>query len=101
MFIGQGPDGHCRRHEDQLKLRSVPKLNRQRSLKHSAAFDYERHTKTGQRRYDNGVPEFNVLQPEAAANEELPVLVDQRVVPRCSTRVSVGVGSPPMRLIAE
>ena len=32
MFTVQGPDGHCRRHEDQLKLRSVPKLNRQRRL---------------------------------------------------------------------
>ena len=31
----QGPDGHCRRHEDQLKLRSVPKLNRQRRLDRS------------------------------------------------------------------
>ena len=29
MFIVQGPDGHCRRHEDQLKLRSVLKLHRQ------------------------------------------------------------------------
>ena len=35
MFIFQGPDGHCRRHEDHLKLRSVPKLNRQRRLNRS------------------------------------------------------------------
>ena len=39
MFIAQGPDGHCRRHEDQLKLHSVQNPNRQLSLKHSAAPD--------------------------------------------------------------
>ena len=48
MFIVQGPHGHCRRHEDQLKLRSFPKLNRQRRLNRSTAFDSERHTKTDQ-----------------------------------------------------
>ena len=98
-FIVQGPDGHCRRHEYQLKLRSVPKLNRQRSLNRSAAFDSERHTKTVQQCYDNGVPEFVVHQPDEAANEELPVLIDQPVLPRRSTRVNFGI--PPMRLIAE
>ena len=69
MFIVQGPDGHCRRHEDQLKLRSVPKLNRQRRLNCSTPFDSERHTKMDQQRYDNGVPEFDVHQTDEAANE--------------------------------
>ena len=92
MFIDQGPDGHCRRHEDQLKLRSVPKLNRQRRLNRSAAFDSERHTKTDQQ-CDNSVLECDVQQPAEAANEELPVLVDQPVLPRRSTRVNLGI--PP------
>ena len=96
MFIVQGPDGHCRRHEDQLKLRSVPKLNRQRRLNHSAALDSE--TKTDQQ-CENSVPEFVVQQPDEAANEELPVLVDQPVLPRRPTRINFGI--PPMRLIAE
>ena len=81
MAFVQGPDGHCRRHEDQLTLRSVPKQNHQRRLNRSAAFDYDRHTKTDQQRYDNGVPEFDVDQPDVAANEELPVLVYQPVLP--------------------
>ena len=98
MFMVQGPDGHCRRHEDQLKLRSVLKLNRQRSLNCSTAFDSESHTKTDQQ-CDNGVPECVVQQPDEAANEELPVLVDQSVLPRRSTRINFGI--PPMRLIAE
>ncbi len=98
MFIVQGRDGHCRRHEDQLKLRSVLKLNRQRSLNRSTAFDSERHTKTDQQ-CDNGVPEFVVQQPDEAENEELPVLVDQPVLPRRSTRINFGI--PLMRLIAE
>ena len=71
MFIVQGPDGHCRRHEDQLKLCSVPELNRLCRLNRSAAFDSERHKKTDQQRYDNGVPEFDVQHPDEAANEEL------------------------------
>ena len=99
MFIVQGSDGHCRRHEDQLKLRSVPKQNRQRRLNRSAEFDSERHTKTDQQRYDNGVPEFDVHQLNEGANEELPVLVDQPVLIRRSTRVNFGF--PPMRVIAE
>ena len=70
MFIVQGHDGHCRRHEYQLKL------NSQRRLKLSGAFDADRHTKTDQQRYDNGVPECHAQQPDKAANEELPVLVD-------------------------
>ena len=94
MFIVQGPHGHCRRHEDQPKLRSVPKLNRQRRLNHYAVFDSERHTKTDQKR-ENSVPEFVVQQPDEAAN----VLVDQPVLPRRSTRINFGI--PPMRLIAE
>ena len=98
MFIVQGPDGHCRRHEDQLKLHSVLKLNRQRRLNRSTAFDSERHTKTDQQ-CDNGVPEFVVQQPDEAANEELPVLVDQPVLPRRSTPINFGI--PPMRLISE
>ena len=98
MFIVQGPHGHCRRHEDQLKLRSVPKLNRRRRLNRSTVFDSERHTKTDQQ-CDNGVPEFVVQQPDEAANEELPVLVDQPVLPCRSTRINFGI--PPMRLIAE
>ena len=98
MFIVQGPDGQCRRHVDQLKLRSVPKLNRQRRLNRSTAFDSERHTKTGQQ-CDNSVPEFDVQQPDEAANEELLVLVDQSVLPHRSTRVNFGI--PPMRRIAE
>ena len=88
MFIVQGPDGHCRRHEDQLKLRSVLKLNRQRSLNCSTAFDSESHTKTDQQ-CDNGVPECVVQQPDEATNEELPVLVDQYVLPRRSTRITL------------
>ena len=60
MSIVQGPEGHCRRHEDKLKLRSVPKLTRQRCLNRYAAFDSERHTKTDQQRYDNGIPEFDI-----------------------------------------
>ena len=56
MFIVQGPDGHCRRHEDQLKLRSVPKLNRQRRLNRPAPIDSERHTKMDQQGFDNCVP---------------------------------------------
>ena len=99
MFIVQGSDGHCRRHEDQLKLRSVPKLNRQCSLNHFAAIDSERHTTTDKQRYDNGFHEFDIQQPDEAANEELPVLVDQPVVLRRSTRVNFGI--PPTRLIAE
>ena len=105
MFTVQGPDGHCRRHEDQLKLRSVPKLNRQRRLSRPAPIDSARHTKTDQQRFDNCVPEFVVHQPDEAANEELPVLVHQPVLPvlpvlpRRSTRVNVGI--PPIRLIAE
>ena len=63
MFIVQGPGGHCRRHEDQLKLHSVPKLNRQRRQNRSAAFDSERNTKTDQHRYDNGVPELTFTNP--------------------------------------
>ena len=55
MFTVQGPDGHCRRHEDQLKLRSVPKLNRQRRLSRPAPIDSARHTKTDQQRFDNCV----------------------------------------------
>ena len=98
MLIVQGSDGHCRRHEDQLKLRSVPKLNHQRRLNRSTAFDSERHTKTDQQ-CDNSVPELYVQQPDEAANERLPVLVDQPVLPRRSTRVNFGI--PPMRLIAE
>ena len=39
MFIVHGPDGHCRRHEDKLKLRSVPKPNRQRHLNRPAPID--------------------------------------------------------------
>ena len=97
VFIVQVPDGHCRRFEDQLKLRSVPKLNRQRRLNRSTAFDSERHTKTDQQRYDNG--ECDGHQPDYASIEERPVLVDQPVLPRRSTRVNFGV--PPMRLIAE
>ena len=85
MFIVQGPDGHCRRHEDQLKLRSVLKLNRLCRLNRSTAFDSERHTKTDQQ-CENSVPEFVVQQPDEAANEDLPVLVDQPVLPRRSTR---------------
>ena len=65
MFIVQGPDGHCRRHEDQLKLHSVPKLNSQCRLNRSTAFDSERHTKTDQQR-DNGVPEVVAQQPDEA-----------------------------------
>ena len=105
MFTVQGPDGHCRRHEDHLKLRSVPKLNRQRRLSHPAPIDSARHTKTDQQRFDNCVPEFVVHQPDEAANEELPVLVHQPVLPvlpvlpRRSTRVNFGI--PPIRLIAE
>ena len=98
MFIVQGTDGHCRPHEDQLKLRSVLKLNRQRSMNRSIAFGSERHTKTDQQ-CDNGVPECVVQQPDEAANEELPVLVDQPVLPRRSTRINFGI--PPLRLIAE
>ena len=98
MFIVQGQHGHCRRHEDQLKLRSVPKLTRQRHLNHSAVFDSERHTKTNQK-CENSVPQLVVQQPDEAANEELPVLVDQPVLPRRSTRINFGI--PPMRLIAE
>ena len=105
MSTVQGPDGHCRRHEDQLKLRSVPKLNRQRRLNRPAPIDSERHTKTDQQRFYNCVPEFVVHQPDEAANEELPVLTDQHVLPvlhvlpRRSTRVNFGI--PPIRLIAE
>ena len=69
MFIVQGPDGHCRRHEDQLKLSSVPKLKHQRRLNRSTAFDSERHTKTDQQ-CDNSVPELYVQQPDEAANEK-------------------------------
>ena len=98
MFTVHGPDGHCRRHEDQLKLRSVIKLNCQRSLNRSTAFGSERHTKTDQQ-CDNGVPECVVQQPDEAANEELPVLVDLPVLPRRSTRINFGI--PLMRLIAE
>ncbi len=98
MFIVQGHDGHCRRHEDQLKLRSVLKLNRHRRLNRSTAFDSERHTKTDQQ-CDNSVPECVVQQPDGAANEELPVRVDQPVLPRRSTRINFGI--PPLRLIAE
>ena len=98
MFIVQGHDGHCRRHEDQLKLRSVLKLNRHRRLNRSTAFDSERHMKTDQQ-CDNGVPEFVVQYPDEAANEELSVLVDQPVLPCRSTRINLGI--PPMRLIAE
>ena len=98
MFIAQGPDGHCHRHEDQLKLRSVLKLNRQRRLNRSTAFDSERHTKTDQQ-CENSFPEFVVQQPDEAANEELPVLVDQPVLPRRSTRITFVI--PPMRLIAQ
>ena len=97
MFIVKGPDGHCRRHEDQLKLRSVPTLNGQRRLNRSTAFVSDRHTNTDQQ-CDNSVPEFDVQHPDEAANEELPVLVDQPVLPR-STRVNFGI--PPMRLISE
>ena len=97
MFIVKGPDGHCRRHEDQLKLRSVPKSNRQRRLNRSTAFDSDRHTKTDQQ-CDNSVPEFDVQHPDEATNEELPVLVYQPVLPRRLTRVNFGI--PPMRLIA-
>ena len=74
MFIVQGHGGHYRRHEDQLKL------NSQRRLKLSGAFDADRHTKTDQQRYDNGVPECHAQQPDGTANEELPVLVDQLVL---------------------
>ena len=98
MFIVQGPDGHCRRHVDQSKLRYVLKLNRQRSLNRYTAFDSERHKKTDQQ-CDNGVPECVVQQPDEAANEELPVLVDQPVLPSRSTRITFGI--PPMRLICE
>ena len=98
MFIVQGHDGHCRRHEYRLKLRSVLKLNRHRRLNRSTAFDSERHTKTDQQ-CDNGVPEFVVQQPDEAANEELPVLVDQLVLHRRSTRINFGI--PPMRRIAK
>ena len=102
MFTVQGPDGYCRRHEDQLKLHSVHKLNRQRRLYRPAPIDSARHTKTDQQRFDNCVPEFVVHQPDEAANEELPVLADQPVLPvlsRRSTRVNFGI--PPIRLIAE
>ena len=103
--VSKGPDGHCRRHEDQLKLRSVPKLNHQRRLSRPAPIDSARHTKTDQQRFDNCVPEFVVHQPDEAANEELPVLVHQPVLPvlpmlpRRSTHVNFGI--PPIRLIAE
>ena len=62
-------------------------------------FDSECHTKTDQQRYDNGVPEFDVQQPDEAANEELQFLVDQPALPRRSTCINFGI--PPMRLIAE
>ena len=95
MFIVQGP----RRQEDQLKLRSVPKLNRQHRLNRSAAMDSERHTKTDQQRFDNSVPECVVHQPVEAANEEPTVFGDQPVLPCRSTRVNFGI--PPMILIVE
>ena len=52
-----------------------------------------------QQRYDNGVPEFDLQQPDEAMNEELPIPVDQPVVPHHSTRVNFGILS--MRLIAD
>ena len=67
-----------------------------------APIDYARHTKMDQQRFDSGVPECVVHQPVEAANEELPVLADQPVLPvlpRRSTRVNFGI--PPIRLIAE
>ena len=90
-FIVQGPDGRCRRHEDQLKLRLVPKLNRQRSLNYYAAFEPERRPKTDQQRYYNDVPEFDVHQPDKAVNEKLHIPVDPHLVPRRSTRGHFGI----------
>ena len=75
-----------------LKLRCVPKLNRQRRLSRPAPIDSARHTTTDQQRFDNCVPEFVVHQPDEAANEELHVLVHQpvlSVLPRRSTRVNL------------
>ena len=83
MFTVQGPDGHCGRHEDQLKLRSVPKLNRQRRLIRPAPIDSARHTKTDQQRFDNCVPECVVHHPDEAANAELPVIIPRSI---CHTR---------------
>ena len=70
MFIVQGTNGHCRRHEYQLMLRSVPKLNRQSRLNRFAALDCERRTMADQQRYDNGVHECHVHQHDEAAHED-------------------------------
>ena len=83
--------------DTNIKLRSVPKLNRQRRLNRSAAFDSERYTKWISS--DMTTVFQNLMFTSTTRPRTKNCLDDQPVLPRRSTRVTFGI--PPMILIAE